>query len=152
MRSVDAIHTCSHLFFIWCESVLLLDTGTREVYKPAAKTRCSVGEKIRIISKFGQPMVFTSCCLKYPRRANRVQYSMCGCVLAFPSPTPFLRVGCRRTAIGKKRKKKKKVGEEGTDRGGGGASLNKWKCLDQQNDLPRLLRSTPVWQCAELQR
>lgn len=35
--------------------------------------------------------------------SHRVQYSMCGCVLAFPSPTPFLRVGCRGMAIGKKR-------------------------------------------------
>lgn len=89
-------------------------------------------------------MVFTSFCLQHPRRAHRVQYSMCGCVLVFPSPTPFLRVGCCGMAIGKKKKRKEKkrgggAAGGGTDRGGGGASLNKQRCLDQQNDLPPLL-------------
>lgn len=81
---------------------------------------------------------FTSCCLQHP--AHRVQYSICGCVLASPSPTPFLRVGCRGMEIGKKKKKRSCAcvcGEGGVwYRGGGGASLYNQSCLDQQNDLP----------------
>lgn len=101
--------------------MLLLDTGARKVDDQLATiTPCVFRGRCVYIYLYIKKIQFRAeddvhLMLSAASLAVYTGYSMCGCVLAFPSLTPFLRVGCRGMAIGKKKKKRK-----GRREGGGG--------------------------------